>query len=389
MIYLDHNATSPVRPQVIEKLLPYFSERAGNPSSVHGAGRAARQGLDEARRHVATLVNVHESQVVFTSGGTEANNAVLYSSAAQHSFHGHLVTSTVEHASVLYTCKRLQEHGMDLTQVAVDRHGCVRPEDVLAAIREDTVLVSIIHANNETGVIQPVAEIGHACRKRAVPLHSDTVQSIGKIPVDFEKLGVDFLSLSAHKFGGPKGVGALVVDKHRPLNPLLSGGGQERGRRSGTENLPGIVGCGMAATLVQTAQEGENLRLKALQLYLEESIQSALPDCVIFGQHAKERLPNTTALGICGIDGETVVMSMDLDGFALSSGSACASGRTQPSHVPTAMGYPANLALSMIRVSLGWNTTQEEVERFVRTFTRTIKRLQRLASPIADLVGAL
>lgn len=379
MIYLDHNATSPARPQVIEGMLPFFAERAGNPSSVHRAGRAARQGLDVARRRVAALLDVHESQVIFTSGGTEANNTVLFGCAARHGFRGHLLMSAVEHPSVLQACERLQRYGMDLTLVAVDHNGCVSPEEVLSAIRSDTILVSIMHANNETGVMQPVTEIGRACRQASVPLHSDAVQSVGKVPLRFEDLDVDFLSLSAHKFGGPKGVGALIIDKHAQVNALLVGGGQERGRRSGTENLPGIVGCGIAAELAQSVLEEENQRLRNLQHYLEQSIQAAIPECVIFGQNAEKRLPNTTALGVHGIDGETVVMNLDLDGFALSSGSACASGRNQHSHVLVAMGCVTDLMLSMVRVSLGWNTTQEAVERFVVCFTQIIKRLQSLS----------
>ena len=379
MIYLDHNATTPARPQVIEGLVPFFAERAGNPSSVHSAGRAARQGLDEARRRVAAVLDVHERQVIFTSGGTEANNTVIFGCAAQHGFRGHLIVSAIEHPSILLVCERLQRYDMEITQVAVDRHGCLSAEEVLSAIRKDTRLVSVMHANNESGVIQPVAEIARECRLLAVPMHSDAVQSMGKIPLSFEELGVDFLSLSAHKFGGPKGVGALIVEKSAQYNALLMGGGQESGRRSGTENLPGIVGFGIAAQLAQVTLAAEYQRLRSLQHYLEETIKIAIPECVIFGQGAANRLPNTTALGVHGMDGETVVMNLDLEGFSLSSGSACGSGRHKPSHVLIAMGCAADLALSMVRVSLGWNTTQEEVERFVVGFTRVIKRLQHLS----------
>ncbi|MBF0462210.1 MAG: cysteine desulfurase [Magnetococcales bacterium] len=378
MIYLDHNATSPVHPHVLEGMLPFFTERAGNPSSVHGAGRAARQGLDEARRRVAVLLDVHESQIVFTSGGTEANNMALFGYAARCKFRGHLVTSAVEHPSLLQVCERLKRYGMAVTVVGVDGNGCVRPEEVFAALRADTILVSIMHANNETGVVQPVAEIGQGCRTRspAVAFHVDAVQTVGKIPVRFAALAVDMLSLSAHKFGGPKGVGALVIDKSFVLDPLLVGGGQERGRRAGTENLPGIVGCGLAAERVQTAMAAEHHRLQQLQKHLEAGLQAAIPECLIFGQQAAVRLPNTTALGISGIHGETVVMNLDLAGFAVSSGSACGSGRSQPSHVPTAMGMTSDLASSMVRVSLGWNTAPEDVEQFVVCFAKVIKRLQ-------------
>ena len=386
MIYLDHNATSPLRPQVLEGMLPYFTERAGNPSSVHGAGRTARQGVDEARRRVAALLDVHDSQVMFTSGGTEANNTVVWGCAARGGFRGHIITSTVEHPSILRALERVQSYGIEVTKIGVDSQGVIQPDSVLSAIRSDTQLVSILHANNETGVVQPIAEIGKGCRKAGIPLHTDAVQSVGKIPVRFEPLAVDFLTLSAHKWGGPPGIGAMIIDKRASVFPLLVGGGQERGRRSGTENVPAIVGFGWAAEMVQSSLAEENKRLCALHRYLENTIKREIPTCTILGQQAENRLPNTTALAIRGTDGETLVMNLDLDGFSVSSGSACSSGRTQPSHVPMAMGNSAELAKSMIRVSLGWNTTQEDVERFVAVFVRIIQRLQNLASPIAEMV---
>ncbi|MEO5340367.1 MAG: cysteine desulfurase [Magnetococcus sp. MYC-9] len=378
MVYLDHNATSVVRPQVLEGMLPFFSERFGNPASVHGAGRAARQGMDVARRRLAALLEVHESQIIFTSGGTEANVMAVFGCAARHHFSGHLITSAVEHASVLQVCAGMERRGMELTVVGVDADGRVRPEDVCSALRESTRLVSIMHANNETGVMQPVAEIAELCRARVpgIVVHTDAVQSVGKIPLCFEALSVHMLSLSAHKLGGPKGVGALVVDSALLLEPLLVGGGQERGRRSGTENVPAIVGLGLAAELAQHTMAEEQKRLRRLQQQLESQIQNERPDALVMGQSAEQRLPNTTALLVPGIHGETVVMNLDLEGIAISSGSACASGRGQPSHVPLAMGVTAELAASMVRVSMGWNTTSLDVERFVRSFVTVIKRLQ-------------
>ncbi|MBF0584733.1 MAG: cysteine desulfurase [Magnetococcales bacterium] len=381
MIYLDHNATSPLRPQVLEAMVPFFTEGFGNPSSVHGSGRRARQGLDEARRRVAALLEVHESQIVFTSGGTESNNMAIFGQAARHKFRGHLVTSTVEHPAVLQVYERLQHYGMGVTLVGVDHNGCLHPEEVRAALQPDTVLLSLIHANNETGVIQPLAAISEACRADHpnLVIHTDAVQSVGKIAVRFAELGVDMLSLSAHKWGGPKGVGALVMDKHLAIDPWLLGGGQERGRRSGTENLPGIVGCGMVAESLQQTLTAEMERLQPMQRYLEQRLREGLPGSHILGQQAAARLPNTTAWVMDGIQGETVVINLDLGGFAVSSGSACGSGRSHPSHVPMAMGIPAELAASMVRISLGWNTTQEEVERFVTAFVQVIKRLQQLS----------
>ncbi|MBF0162348.1 MAG: cysteine desulfurase [Magnetococcales bacterium] len=383
MVYLDHNATSPVLPQVLEGMLPFFAEQAGNPSSVHRSGRGARQGVDEGRRRLAALLAVHESQIVFTSGGTEANNLALMGCAARRRFQGHVVISAVEHASLLKLCERLNRCGMAVTQVGVDDQGRLSPEAVQAVLRQDTVLVSILHANNETGVIQPLEEIAQLCHHHspAIPVHTDAVQSVGKVPICFGRLGVDMLSLSAHKFGGPKGVGALVVEHALGLEPLLLGGGQERGRRAGTENVPSIVGCGLAAQWAQETLAEEGRRLRHLQQTLEGRIQTAIPDSVILGQQAETRLANTSAILVPGIHGETVVMNLDLEGIAVSSGSACSSGRSQPSHVPVAMGVSAELATSMVRVSLGWNSTAVDVDRFVVSFVSVIKRLRQLSAP--------
>lgn len=378
MIYLDHNATSPARPQVIESMLPFFSEKIGNPASVHSAGRIARQGLDEARRGVAHFLDVHESQIIFTSGGTESNTMALFSEGIKSGFSGHIITSNIEHPSILQTCDALKKRGMTVTHVGVDKKGRLDPDTLFSAFKKETVLVSVMHANNEIGTIQPLSEIGAFCRQRGVVFHSDAVQSVGKIEVDFYGLNVDMLSISAHKLGGPKGIGALIVDKRYAVEPLMVGGGQERGRRSGTENLPGIIGFAKVCDTIQTTLLEESQRLKGLKHQLESQIQEALPDSVIFGQKS-ERLPNTSALAVPGTDGETVVMNLDLEGFAVSSGSACSSGRSQPSHVAAALGIEDGLALSMVRVTLGWNTTQEDIKRFVKTYIRVIKRLQSMA----------
>lgn len=383
MIYLDHNATSPARPEVVDAMLPYLTDRAGNPSSVHGAGRAARKGLDEARRRVAAFLNVHYDRVVFTSGGTESNNAALFGLAAKRGFAGHLVVSAIEHPSVLEAVAVLENRGMAVSRVPVDDQGRVSVDAVRAALRDDTILVSVMHANNETGVVQPIAEIGELCRSGGVVFHSDGVQAVGKLAVDLTELPVDLYAISAHKFGGPKGIGALVMDKSLSLAPLLTGGGQERGRRSGTENLPGIVGFGAAAELLQQQRIEENARLTALRETLEHDMLAAVPGGEVFGAGA-ERLPNTTALGFPGLDGEALVMTMDLEGFAISSGSACASGKMEPSHVIRAMtDDSAALAAGMVRVTLGWNTEEVEVARFVRAFARVVKRLREMAGPFA------
>ncbi len=385
MIYLDHNATTSVHPQVVSALLPYLTEKIGNPASIHGAGRDVRRGLDEARRQVAALFGVHDSQIIFTSGGTEANHLALLGIAAKTDFRGHVLTSAVEHPSVLNVCEVLEKRGMAISRLPVDGAGRLGTDAVRSALREDTVVVSIMHANNETGVLQPIAKIGAICRQAGVPFHSDTVQSVGKLPVEFDRLSTDMLSVSAHKFGGPKGVGALILDKRLSLEPLQVGGGQERGRRSGTENLSGIVGFGTAAALASQSMAETTTHLTSLQSELEERLQTQLPGCVIFG-HEAQRLPNTCALGFPGMDGETLVMSLDLAGIAVSSGSACSSGRTTPSHVLKAMGVKPELAQSLVRVSMGWHTTHEEITRFVSVYVRIIKQLQSMAGPLAMAV---
>jgi cysteine desulfurase len=377
MIYLDHNATTFIRPGVMETITSVWTQHVGNPSSVHGAGRAARQALDRARRQVARLVGVHESQVIFTSGGTEANNLALFGLTARFDYQGHVLTSAVEHASLLIPAKEIQKRGMGVTFADVDGEGVVDPMQVLGALRDDTRIVSIMHANNETGVIQPIENIADGCRAAGVPFHVDAAQTLGKVPIDFTRLGVDMMTLSSHKIGGPQGVGALIIDKRMALQPRMIGGGQERGRRSGTENLPAIVGFGAAAVRVQSALEAEPGRLCALRDQLENSLKQTLPSVVIFGA-AEKRLPNTSAIGFDRLDGATLVMNLDLEGFAVSSGSACGSGKTEPSHVLQAMGIPASLARGFIRVSLGWTTTSEEVERFVAALKRIVDRLYKM-----------
>ncbi|MBF0358890.1 MAG: cysteine desulfurase [Magnetococcales bacterium] len=382
MIYLDHNATSPVRLEVIDGLIPYFRDFSGNPSSVHGAGRGARKGLDEARRSVAKLVDVHASQVIFTSGGTEANNMALMGVASQFDFKGHIVTSSIEHPSVLQMCDLLESRGVAVTKIAVDSNGVVDLKALSAALTPETFLVSIMHANNETGVVQPVAEIAKICRSAKVLFHSDTVQSVAKLPLTLAGTGADMISISAHKFGGPKGVGALVVDNHLNLPGMLLGGGQERGRRAGTENIPGIVGFGIAADLV-AAEQGELAgKLLALRNQLESKLSKALSELIVFGDKV-ERLPNTTAFAVSGLDGETLVMHMDMAGFAISAGSACGSGRTKASHVLVAMGYEGAVGQSAVRISLGRDSASEEVDLFVRAFVRTVKNLQKMSAPLA------
>ncbi|MBF0620295.1 MAG: cysteine desulfurase [Magnetococcales bacterium] len=376
--YLDHNATTPVRPEVIEAMLPYFSEKSGNPASVHGAGRAARDGIDRSRRTLGEILGVHNSQIIFTSGGTESNNLALFGLAAKSGFKGRLVISGIEHPSVDSVATALEKHGMRITRVKPDSHGVIDAGKIMAAVDAETVAVSVMQANNETGVIQPVEEIAHACQNRRCVFHSDAVQVFGKKSLDFYRDCGGLLSLSAHKLGGPKGVGALVLDKSLALEPLLFGGGQERGRRSGTENLTGIVGFGVAAKLAVDGLALEQSRLSALRDSLADQVKQAIPQTVVFGENAN-KLANTLAMGWAGLDGETLVMNLDLAGYSVSSGSACSSGRTEPSRILKAMGVDTALGRSMIRVSLGLDSDALMVQQFAAQLIRTVRQLTSMS----------
>nr|CRH04275.1 Cysteine desulfurase (Nitrogenase metalloclusters biosynthesis protein nifS) [Candidatus Magnetococcus massalia] len=376
--YLDYNATSPMPQAVVEAMLPYFAEKAGNPASVHGAGRAARDGLEQARRQIAAMVGVHFSQVIFTSGGTEANNLALLGLVPQGDKPGHLIISAIEHPSVLRVAEALEARGITVSRISPDSQGVVQAEKVAAEITSETFLVSIMAVNNETGVVQPLSDIADLCAERQVAFHSDAIQWMGRRPLDMEQIPVKLLSLSGHKFGGPKGVGALVVDRALAPHPQLLGGGQERGRRSGTENLAGIVGMGAAAQWASDHMDEEQSRLAALRNQLEQQVLQALPQTVVIGQGA-DRLANTSLMGFPGLDGETLVMNLDLAGFAVSSGSACSSGRTEASHVLRAMGVDDSVARGAIRFSLGWQTREADIERLGHNVVQTIRRLQAMA----------
>ncbi|MEO5345594.1 MAG: cysteine desulfurase [Magnetococcus sp. YQC-9] len=376
MIYLDHNATSPARPGVAEAVTAAMTAMHGNPSSVHAAGRRARQLLDEARRAVARLVAVHESRVIFTSGGTESNHLAILGVAEAAGCMGSILTSAVEHPSVLMPLERLESRGMRVIRLPVDTHGRVDPATLERAINPDTRLVSIMAANNETGVLQPIEQIARLCRAAKIPFHCDATQWFGKRPLAIDEIGVDLVTLSAHKPGGPKGCGALIVHPALSIVPQLSGGGQERGRRAGTENLPGIAGFAALADALAGRIEEEAQRITALREKLEDQLLKSVPDALILGAGA-ERLPNTSAVALPGIDGETLVMTLDLAGFAISSGAACSSGKNTPSHVPLAMGLSPESTRSVVRVSLGWSTTEAMVDSFVPAFQRSADRLRQ------------
>ncbi len=372
MIYLDHNATTPIDGRVLDAMLPYLKDAYGNPSSAHRVGRTARAAIDQAREQVAELVNAHPSQVIFTSGGTEANNLALKGVMAGL-VGGTLVHSAIEHASVLGPAQSLERHGVSRRVLPVNSDGRVDPEGLDAVMDDDVRLVSVMLANNETGVLQDVAAVAEQLQGTDAVLHTDAVQAAGKMAVDFRALGVQLMTLSAHKIYGPKGAGALVVDKALELAPLLDGGGHERGLRAGTENVAGIVGFGMAAELARCELNADAERLTGLRTDLERRLDG-LPQVTVFGTGAP-RLPNTVQLAVAGIDGPALLLRLDAQGVAVSSGSACATGATEPSHVLLAMGVEPGLARGAIRVSLGRQTQREHIDRFCTALQEQIEQL--------------
>ncbi len=370
-VYFDHNATTALDGRVLQAMLPYLREHYGNPSNVHSWGRMARAAIDQAREQVAALVNAHPSQVAFTSGGTEANNLALKGGVARMTV-GRIAVSAIEHASLLGPAQALARQGWGVDSVAVDDQCRILPSSLSEALNNRPRLVSVMMANNETGVIQDIAAIGAQARAAGAVVHTDASQAAGKIPVDFFACGAHLMTLSAHKMYGPKGVGALIVDKTLEIEPLLHGGGHEAGRRGGTENVAGIVGFGAAAELARAEQAERGALLSELRNMLETRLRD-VAGVVMFAELA-ERLPNTVMIGAAGIDGEMLLMNLDRKGIAVSSGSACASGK--PSHVLLAMGVAGDLARGAIRISLGKDNTRQDVENFVAVLREQIGRLQ-------------
>lgn len=379
-IYLDNNATTPLAPEVFEAMKPYLLEDFGNPSSIHWYGQLAKAAMETAREQVARLLNARPSEVVFTSGGTESDNAAIVGIVeAARSKTKHIITTSIEHHAVLNTCQALEKRGMSVTYVRVGASGVVDPDDVRRALRPETVLISVMHANNELGTLQPLEEIGRLAREHDVYFHTDAVQSVGKVPVDVEKLGVDLLALSAHKLHGPKGVGALYIRKGTILRPLLYGGHHERDRRPGTENTPGIVGLGKAAELVPAHLEEEARRVSSLRDHFEEGVLRAVERSVVNGDPAR-RLPTTSNLRFDHIEGEGFVIAMDLRGIACSTGAACSSGSLEPSHVLSAIGLTHEQARSSIRFSLGRFNTAEDIDTALEVLPSVVEQL-RAVSP--------
>jgi cysteine desulfurase len=380
-IYLDHAATTPVDEQVLAAMLPYFSERFGNPSSIHRIGRVALEALDEARETVAAVLGASRKEIIFTGGGSEADNLAIKGVALAQREAGkgaHVITSAIEHHAVLHAVDQLEAFGFSVTILPVDRDGLVAPDDLRAAIRPDTVLVSIMLANNEIGTIQPLAELGAICRARGVPFHTDAVQAAGSLALDVNELNVDLLSLAAHKFYGPKGVGALYIRHGTPLLPLIHGGGQERRRRAGTENVAEIVGLATALRLAEERRPDYVARCTALRERLLEGIRARIPDAHLNG-HSTRRLPNNVNVAFDGVEGESVLLLLDQQGIAASSGSACTSGALEASHVLLALGLEHDRAIGTVRFTIGQSTTEEEIDYVLDVLPALIEQLRSVS----------
>jgi len=379
-IYLDHNATTPVDPLVLDAMTHALAEDFGNPSSVHHFGQRAKARLDEARGAVASLIGAEPSEIVFTSGGTEADNFAIRGAAEALEPTGrrHLITSGIEHEAVINTFKALARRGWSTTLLPMDATGIVAPDALRDALTDNTALVSLMHANNEIGTVQPVASLAAIAHERGAVFHTDAVQSAGKIPVDVRALGVDLLSISAHKFYGPKGIGALWIRRGTRLLPLLTGGRHERSRRAGTENMPGILGMGVAAELARKKLVDEGIRLAVLRDRLEQQILTTVGRTVVNGA-PEQRVPNTTNISFDRVEAESLLIALDLDGVAVSTGSACSSGTLEPSHVLRAMGLPVHRTQNSIRFSLGAANTEEQIDRVAGLLPRVVEKLRSLA----------
>ena len=385
-VYLDHAGTTPLDSKVLEAMVPYFTQRFGNPSSLHSVGQEARYALDEARERVAGVLNCRSREIVFTAGGTESDNAAIHGVAtALHETGNHIVTSSVEHHAVLHACQYLESQGFEVTYLSVDADGMVQPEAVYNAINERTTLVSIMYGNNEIGTINPISEIAKSVKKRAEELsrtivfHTDAVQAAGYLSLDVAELGVDLLSLSGHKFHGPKGTGVLYMKRGSPYLPLIHGGGQERERRSGTENIPGIIGLSVALEAADTVRGETSQRCAALRDRIIDSVLQQIPGSRLNG-HATQRLPNNANFSFTGVEGEPILLGLDMAGIAASSGSACSSGSLEPSHVLLALGQSAEIARGSLRLTLGRDNTEDEVEYLLGVLVDLVQRLRQLPS---------
>jgi len=390
-IYLDHAATTPVDPTVVEVMLPFFTEGYGNPSSIYQEGRAAKKAIEAARLQIATAINASSSEIYFTGSGSEADNWAIKGIAMKNQAKGkHIITTTIEHHAVLHTCEYLEKQGFDVTYLPVDEYGLISLEELKKAIRKDTILVTIMFANNEIGTIEPIKAIGEIVKEKGIIFHTDAVQALGNIPVDVKDLNVDLLSLSAHKIYGPKGIGVLYIRKGVPIDNLIHGGAQERRKRAGTENTAEIVAFGKAAELASQHLEDNMIHMKTLRDVLIKGIMEKIPQVRLNG-HPEQRLPGNANFCFDYIEGESILLSLDVIGIAGSSGSACTSGSLDPSHVLLAIGLPAGVAHGSLRLSIGKNTTMEDIHYVVDNLVVIIERLRKMSPidancPIDDVV---
>lgn len=382
-IYLDHAATTPVKPEVLEAMLPYFTERFGNASSIYTLGRESKKAIEEARDKVAAALNAQSGEIFFTGSGTEADNWAIKGVAYANRQKGnHIITSAIEHHAVLHTCKYLESDGFEVTYLPVDENGLVTPEQVEAAIKPNTILITVMFANNEIGTIQPIAEIGRVAREKGVYFHTDAVQAIGNVNINVEEMKIDLLSLSSHKFYGPKGIGALYVKKGVKLTSFMHGGAQERGRRASTENIPAIVGLGKAIELASKGVGAYNAKLLALRDRTISEIQSKIPFIKLNGDRYK-RLPGNVNFSFEFIEGESLLLMLDMKGIAGSSGSACTSGSLDPSHVLLAIGLPHEIAHGSLRLTFGEDNTDADIDYLMEALPNIVQRLREM-SPLYE-----
>jgi cysteine desulfurase len=384
---MDNAATTAVSPVVLEKMLPYFTELYGNASSIHGTGRDARKALEDARRRVAAVLNCKPNELYFTSGGSESDNWAIKGIAFANRKRGnHIITSSIEHHAVLHTCQWLEKQGFSVTYLPVDEFGCVSAKDVEAAITDQTILISIMAANNEIGTLQPIKEIGRIAKQHKVYFHTDAVQAVGAIPIDVQEIGCDMLSLSAHKFHGPKGVGALYIRQGTRIDQFMHGGAQERGKRATTENIPGIIGLATAIELATENLEEKSARICSMRDQLIDNL-TKLPYVRLNG-HRTERLPNNVNISVRFVEGEALLLRLDLAGIAASSGSACTSGSLDPSHVLLAIGLPHEIAHGSLRLSLSDTTKQEDIDYVLSVLPGIIDDLRAMSPLYHDFMEA-
>ena len=384
-IYLDNAATTPVRKEVVEAMLPYFTESFGNPSSVYQIAQMNKKALDESRETIAKYIGAQTNEIFFTSGGSEADNWAIKGIAEAHKNKGnHIITTKIEHHAVLHTCEYLEKHGYEVTYLDVDDNGLVSPEAVEAAIKDTTILISIMYANNEIGTIMPIKEIGAVAKAHKIPFHTDAVQAVGQVRIDVKDQNIDLLSLSGHKINGPKGMGVLFIKRGLKLENLIHGGGQERGRRAGTENLPGIVGLAKAMELTYTDFDAKIEKMTKLRDKLIKGLLESIPYCKLNG-HPTKRLANNANIGVEYVEGESLLLLLDMNGIAASSGSACTSGSLDPSHVLLALGIPHEKAHGSIRFTLGVQNTEEEIDVVLEKMPAIVQRMRDM-SPLWEEV---